>query len=168
MSPWPQVSITWITDFELPVGPFKVRRHPAWLCAWRVKSAAPLTLLSPSCFPHQKGERVPWCSTASSSRPLRPSSTTSRSCLRASCGRSASGGTARRRTSGGWPTRSGARASPGKPGASGARSWPKTTRTWPSSSSPNPATTSRCSRHPESLAFPRRISLKPAGTHNLY
>lgn len=168
MSPWPPVSIMCIADFELPGAPFQVRPHAAWLCAWRVKSAAPLTLLSPSCFPHQKGERVPWCSTASSSRLLRPSSTTSRSCLKASCGRSASGGTARRRTSGGWPTRSGGRASPGKPGASGVRSWPKTTRTWPSSSSPSPATTSRCSRHPESPAVPQRTSLKATGTHNLY
>ncbi|XP_045437269.1 GTP-binding protein GEM isoform X1 [Pipistrellus kuhlii] len=102
-----------------------------------------------------KAGPAPWCSTASSSRRRRPCSTTCRSCSRASCGRSASAGTARRRTSGGWPSRSGGRASPGRPGASGARSWPKT-RAWPSSSSPSPATTSLCSRHPEPPRCPPR------------
>uniref|UniRef100_A0A667HY08 GTP binding protein overexpressed in skeletal muscle n=1 Tax=Lynx canadensis TaxID=61383 RepID=A0A667HY08_LYNCA len=92
-----------------------------------------------------------------------------RSCLRASCGRSAFGGTARRRMSGGWPTRKGGRASPGKPGASGARSWPKTTRIWPSSSSPNPAMTSLCSRHPESPRCPPDgCHRNTIGTDNLY
>lgn len=66
----------------------------------------------------------------------------------------ASGGTARRRMSGDWPIRKGRRACPGKPGASGARSWPKTTRIWPSSSSPNPAMTSLYSRNPESPRCP--------------
>lgn len=35
MSPWPPVSIMWIADFEFPGAPFKVRPHPAWLCACR-------------------------------------------------------------------------------------------------------------------------------------
>ncbi|XP_045437270.1 GTP-binding protein GEM isoform X3 [Pipistrellus kuhlii] len=113
------------------------------------------TIILLDMWENKKAGPAPWCSTASSSRRRRPCSTTCRSCSRASCGRSASAGTARRRTSGGWPSRSGGRASPGRPGASGARSWPKT-RAWPSSSSPSPATTSLCSRHPEPPRCPPR------------
>lgn len=86
---------------SLPWGPFNVSSPPAWLCEVRY-----IILCCPSDFlllfsPSQKGEHVLWCLTASSLRPLRLSSTTWRSCLRASYGRSAFGGTARRRMSGG-------------------------------------------------------------------
>lgn len=134
-------------------------KQPGRVCfplSWLRMSRSLVCLLSdllPS-FADQKGELVLWCLTASSLRPPRLSSTMWRSCLKASCARCACAGTARRRTRGAWPTRRGERASRGKPGASGARSWPKTTRTWPLSSSPSPVMTFLCSELSERYGCP--------------
>lgn len=113
-----------------------------WCCVKLVLWGQAMVSHNPD-LPWQRVGLARWCSTASSSKPLPPSTTTFTSSSRASWGRFDWGETAKRWTNAGVPSTSEKRASPKRPDASWIGLWRRTTRRWPWRSAQNPAMTSR-------------------------
>lgn len=147
--PWKQI---WVFLFCSKALPWHWRHFPYFepICVlffgwymWRENHLHSPSFLS---FPVQRAGPVPWCLTASSSRPQPLCTTMCRTYSRASCGRSACARTARRTMPAGWPTPRGGKASAKRPSGSSAGLWQRTIRRWLSKQNPSLATTCLCYR----------------------